>query len=435
MHGTQTSPIPQVACCKRPTFGSLAILAMHRLRHTPSASPMEAHFSGWKPEPATMIGSGRHSPIPPPVVEQLPKFDAIDAGTSSAGTQCAGLLSQQLGYPSAMGSLPGTPSQSVPPEPPVDEPAPAPPLPGPLVPEGWVSESDEQLASAVPSPPEAAATAQTTTNRESFFMGSSNDRRGSRRQAAWPSHGARPRTQAETQRFDGETGVEYARPMRFDRAVLATLCVLVLAACGGSTPPPAEPSPSPLPPTAAPESSAPAAPSTAPEASASSAPSSKPSEPPAPARAPATLEGNLFGKPFHAVAACAVMGAKEGSALIEVYDVKDFDVKKSCMVLPPVPGARKLGVLVPWKAGAKVDLASLKTVKDLAEAYVMEATAAKKFQVKDVAKDFKPQGTVELVRAGAKGEVGRIRLTMTVGKDKLEGEVDVEVPGDIPAAN
>jgi hypothetical protein len=139
-----------------------------------------------------------------------------------------------------------------------------------------------------------------------------------------------------------------------------------------------------------------------------------------------------LGKPFHAVAACVMGAPKKGHVFIEIYDVKDFDVNTSCARLPPVPGARKLGLVLPWKEGEKLDLATLKAGKDMPEGYVMEALADKKFSRKDAGKDFKPQGTVEVLRAGtAKGDVGRIRVTLTAGKEQLQGEVDVDVMADV----
>jgi hypothetical protein len=154
--------------------------------------------------------------------------------------------------------------------------------------------------------------------------------------------------------------------------VIAASC---LSACeSAGRPPPAEP------PSGAPTgtSSKPAdepsiASGTSPSGSAEPDSSASPADSPSPAGAP-TLEGTLLGKPFHAVAACVIGAPKKGFVVIEIYDAKDFDVKASCSVLPPVPGARKIGLLLPWKAGETVDVSTLKSGRS-PEGYVAEVLA------------------------------------------------------------
>ena len=111
-----------------------------------------------------------------------------------------------------------------------------------------------------------------------------------------------------------------------------------------------------------------------------------------------------------------------GTAYVEIYDVKDLDVTKSCGFLPATPGARKIGVVIAWTEGTKVDLAKLKGGKE-PEMFVMSSTDdPKKRDRKDVQKDFKPTGAIEILKAPkSKGEVGRIKIEMTSGKDKLQG--------------
>src|SRR5262245_57560097 len=129
------------------------------------------------------------------------------------------------------------------------------------------------------------------------------------------------------------------------RLLLVPSLIVLMSGCGGpakepdsptlSAPPPIQPTPSST------VSDTPAAGAT-PSATPSVAPSATPSAAPAagPARAPATLDGAIAGKPFHAVAACvAGIGKDKGRVYLEIYDVKDFEVTKSCGMLPPTAGA------------------------------------------------------------------------------------------------
>ncbi len=64
--------------------------------------------------------------------------------------------------------------------------------------------------------------------------------------------------------------------------------------------------------------------------------------------------------------------------------------------------------------------------------FVMASTAnPKRFDRKDVGKEIKPTGTIEVLKAARrKGDVGRIKLDLTTGKEKLSGEIDVDVMTD-----
>jgi hypothetical protein len=56
-------------------------------------------------------------------------------------------------------------------------------------------------------------------------------------------------------------------------------------------------------------------------------------------------------------------------------------------------------------------------------------------QRKDLGKDIKPTGTVAVVHyADKKGDVARIHVEMTSGKDALSGDIDVDVPLDLAAS-
>lgn len=207
------------------------------------------------------------------------------------------------------------------------------------------------------------------------------------------------------------------------RIPLVLLASLSLAACGGST----------TPPETAGATSAPAE-TAAPVASADATPSAAPAAPatPEPVRAPPTLAGALAGKPFHGIAACvAGQGKDPGKVYVDIYDVKDMDVKKGCGMLPPVPGARKIGVFLPWSDGAKLDVATLKAGKEPAMFVMATTSNPKKMDCKDVGRDIRPKGTIEVWKAPRKkGEVGRIKLDLTTSNDKLTGEIDVDVMAD-----
>src|SRR5579871_4923793 len=212
----------------------------------------------------------------------------------------------------------------------------------------------------------------------------------------------------------------------FRHVILAV--ALTAAACGGTSPSPEAPAASAAPSAepAASASAAPDMPSAAPEAA-------PPPAPAAAARAPATLDGTIAGKPFQAVAACVFATGKDpGTVYLEIYAVKGFDVSKSCGSMPPDKDARKLGMVIAWKDGAEIDAATLKGGKE-PQLFVMSGTGnAKKFERKDTAKDFKPKGKITVIRAGSKkGDVARLKLDLDMGKDKLKGEVDVDVFADL----
>ena len=219
------------------------------------------------------------------------------------------------------------------------------------------------------------------------------------------------------------TRVGPAWPHAEMRLTFVLVLSLSIAACAESTPPPeAPPAPSAEPVAAAPPAlPASAAPAPAPGAGASA--------PGAPVRTPATLAGAIGGKPFHAVAACVAGSKDAGRVYVEIYDAKDVDVTTGCGMMPAGADARKIGVVLPWSDGAKLDVASLKPSKDGPLFFVMSRTAnPTKMDRKDAGKELKPTGTIEVLKAPAqKGSVGRIKLNLAIGKDKLGGEVDVDV--------
>jgi hypothetical protein len=208
------------------------------------------------------------------------------------------------------------------------------------------------------------------------------------------------------------------------KSVAFGLALVLSVGCGGGATPDAKEAA--VDSAAAPEASAPAAPETsaapaaekaapAPTASASAAATE-------PVAGPTTLAGALLGKEMKPQAAFAMMGAKEGTVVVEIVEEPI-----TCGVLKN-PGSRKLGFLIPWKDGTTVDPKSLKGGKE-PEAYVMQKVDDKKFD----RKDWKAAGKIEVLKAPKKGgELGRIRLDTKQGKDTLKGEIDVKICGDLP---
>ncbi len=217
---------------------------------------------------------------------------------------------------------------------------------------------------------------------------------------------------------------------------LSLSLLLVPLACGGNKPAAENP---PGGGAGSDDASAPSAASAQPTASAapsgsdSAAASAAPATPPAPAHTPPTLDGSLTGKPFHAADACIVgAGKTPGTVYLEIYAAKDFEATSGCGMLPHDRDARKIGVVIAWKDGAQTDVSKLKAGAD-PQFFVMQWTDdPKKADRKDAGKDFKPKGTISVVHFGSKkGDIARIKLDVTSGKDKLQGEVDVDVMADL----
>lgn len=211
--------------------------------------------------------------------------------------------------------------------------------------------------------------------------------------------------------------------------VFLPLLASFVLACGGSpavTSAPAEPAP----PVAV--ASATAAAPVEPATPAATAAPQAPAEPvmaPKVERVAPTLKGTITGKSFDAGSGCAMAGTEPGVAYVEIFDAKT-DAQKSCG-LSQEKGARKIGFSIPWKAGQKLDVATLVPKKSDPTLFVMERVNEKKADRKDAGKDFKPTGSIEIVRVAGKDGIARVKVVMTSGKDKIEGEVDVEVKSDI----
>ncbi len=208
------------------------------------------------------------------------------------------------------------------------------------------------------------------------------------------------------------------------------LAALLVCACAASGPSGESPEPSATAESnAAPISEPPAA---APEITATVTATAAPvSAAPGVERVAPTLKGKLAGRDFQASSACVAGSTKPGRVYIEIYDAKG-DAKERCGSLPADKGALKLGLDLEWTAGHKLDVASLKpSGKEPSPLFLMERVNDKKVERKDAGKELKPTGTIEVLKVAGKDGVGRIKLSITTGKDKLEGEVDVEVKAEI----
>ena len=208
----------------------------------------------------------------------------------------------------------------------------------------------------------------------------------------------------------------------------AAFAVFVLAACGGSTPPPETPpgdtssleSKS----KEAPQDSASPAASAAPAADAPPAASSEPAAAAAPAsgsfhQAPA-VTGTVDGKSFiPKVAQVLAPMKKDGRVLLSLTEGTDC----------PAAGAKKddattLTLLVPWQDGYKVDLGSLKHSAKKGPGEIAFKSGGKK----DASATFKPSGTVTIVSAPMdKGATGKLKIDLQSGDYMLAGDLDIQV--------
>jgi hypothetical protein len=214
-------------------------------------------------------------------------------------------------------------------------------------------------------------------------------------------------------------------------AAVIVLGVLGLAACGGSTPPPAE---APSADTSsletksgsskeatgdtAPSSASSAAPAAAAAPAASSAPAAD-SAPAAPFHPAPSVTGTIDGKPFSPKVA-QVVGPmkKDGSIPIILTEATDCpaagDAKSDHAVLT---------LVVPWSDGYKVDLAALKISGKKGPGDIGFSRSKK-----DVSATFKPSGTVTVVSAPMdKGATGKLKIDLQSGDYMLAGTVDVEM--------
>jgi hypothetical protein len=90
---------------------------------------------------------------------------------------------------------------------------------------------------------------------------------------------------------------------------------------------------------------------------------------------------------------------------------------------------------VPWKEGTRFDISTHRVSSGVPVGYVVWWGKDGSFRRKVINRDNKPTGTVEVLRAGGrKGDLGRIKVTYVDGGETVEGEIDVYVARDAPAA-
>jgi hypothetical protein len=192
---------------------------------------------------------------------------------------------------------------------------------------------------------------------------------------------------------------------------LACSCLaLALAACAPPTPPAQVVEALPI---------VPDAPSTSPTAVAADIGASlDPAPPPPPTEPFQQVSGTLNGAAWQLKGA-ATTGpvSKDGWVTITLANYL-----LDCGAHEQAPDDRAITLLIPWKARAKLDLATLKAA---------EATATfideKKKKLTPI-KGFKPKGSVEVVGAptGMKSS-GRIKIDLTSGKDGKDA-ITAEIP-------
>jgi hypothetical protein len=216
-------------------------------------------------------------------------------------------------------------------------------------------------------------------------------------------------------------------------AAVIVLGVIGLAACGGSTPPPAE---APSADTSSLEaksgsskestddtsasSASSAAPAAAAAPAASSAPAAAADTAPAASFHPApSVTGTIDGKPFSPKVA-QVVGPMKKDGRIPIILTEATDC--------PAAGDAKsdhaaLTLVVPWSDGYKVDLAALKISGKKGPGDIGFSRSKK-----DVSATFKPSGTVTVVSAPMdKGATGKLKIDLQSGDYMLAGTVDVEM--------
>lgn len=200
------------------------------------------------------------------------------------------------------------------------------------------------------------------------------------------------------------------------RLACLLLLPLTAAACA-STPPAAEPAA-----TAAPEAAS-AAPSASAGAAAdmkaapaASATAAAPEAAPPPVEAFPSANGTLDGKPWDLKGAgTAGPVEKDGSVLI---GLGNYGI--DCGAYAATAGDRTIVLQIPWKEGAKLDLAKLKKT----DAWATSVDDKKKL---GPIKGFKPTGKVEVLSAPTKEKSsGRIRIELKSGKDTIMAEVPVK---------
>jgi len=202
--------------------------------------------------------------------------------------------------------------------------------------------------------------------------------------------------------------------------------VALLVACGGAAKPAAT--------DVATDSTASATPpadtTPPPDTSASPSASTAPTTPPPASTHPApTVSGNVDGKPF-APRLVQVSGPmqKDGRLLLSFNETDDCATSADAKA-----GGATLMMMVPWKDGAKVNLAKLKgpNPKGKGFAAMGEVTFIRigdDGKSNQVSTTFKPTGTMTIVSAPMEqNAIGKMTLDLKSGDYALSGNLDIKV--------
>ncbi|HLK38001.1 MAG TPA: hypothetical protein VKU41_14670 [Polyangiaceae bacterium] len=205
--------------------------------------------------------------------------------------------------------------------------------------------------------------------------------------------------------------------------------IVLLLACGGADPKPADSPADEM--GGAKESSSSSTDTSSSSAPASAAASSSPADAPAPtstkaadapAAAPAAaavhpapaVTGAIDGKPFNPKTA-RVAGPiqKDGRILLTLVEATDCAAS----------GGPTLSMMVPWQDGYKQDFGSLKRATKKGPGDISFARTGKNYVA-----SFKPSGTVTIVSAPmAQNATGKMKIDLQSGDYMLAGDLDIQV--------
>jgi hypothetical protein len=155
-----------------------------------------------------------------------------------------------------------------------------------------------------------------------------------------------------------------------------------------------------------------------------------PTTPPAPAHPAPTVSGNIDGKPF-APRLAQVSGPmqKDGRLLISFTEADDCVTSADAKA-----GGATLLMMIPWKDGAKLDLAKLKVPNPKAKGFAAAMGEVSFIRIGDdgksnqVSTTFKPTGKATIVSAPMEqNAVGKMTLDLKSGDYALSGDVDIKV--------
>lgn len=156
----------------------------------------------------------------------------------------------------------------------------------------------------------------------------------------------------------------------------------------------------------------------------------EPAPAPQPAHPAPTASGNIDGKPF-APRLAQVSGPmqKDGRLLISFTEADDCVTSADAKA-----GGATLLMMVPWKDGAKLDLAKLKAPNPKAKGFAAAMGEVSFIRIGDdgksnqVSTTFKPAGKATIVSAPMEqNAIGKMTLDLKSGDYALSGDLDIKV--------